>query len=56
MRGDGWDPEVREVAFGTPLADVLSTDEMSQPLLLGGYHGTWLKPAQLAGLNVSPMR
>ena len=53
LRGDGWDPEVREVAFGTPLSDILSADEMSQPLLLGGYHGTWLKPAQLAGLNVS---
>jgi len=53
LRGDGWDPEVREVAFGTPLADVLTAEEMAQPLLLGGYHGTWLKPAQLQGLTVS---
>lgn len=53
LRGDGWDPQVREVAFGTPLADVLSEDEMAQPLLLGGYHGTWLRPSQLSGLAVS---
>jgi len=53
LRGDGWDPEVREVAFGTPLADVLSEGEMAQPLLLGGYHGTWLRPSQLRGLAVS---
>lgn len=53
LRGDGWDPEVREVAFGTPLADVLDDAEMTRPLLLGGYHGTWLTPAQLRGLAVS---
>jgi NADH:ubiquinone oxidoreductase subunit F (NADH-binding) len=53
LRGDGWDPIVREVAYGTPLADVLTESEMQQPLLLGGYHGTWLKPAQMRGLAVS---
>jgi len=53
LRGDGWDPEVREVPFGTPLAEILTGAEMLQPLLLGGYHGTWLKPAQLQGLTVS---
>jgi NADH:ubiquinone oxidoreductase subunit F (NADH-binding) len=53
LRGDGWDPEVREVAYGTPLSEVLSQAEMAQPLLLGGYHGTWLKPAQMQGLRVS---
>ena len=53
LRGDGWDPQVREVAFGTPLAEVLTRAEMAQPLLVGGYHGTWLKPAQLLGLTVS---
>jgi NADH:ubiquinone oxidoreductase subunit F (NADH-binding) len=53
LRGDGRDPVVCEVAFGTPLADVLTEAEMAQPLLLGGYHGTWLKPAQLRGLTVS---
>ena len=53
LRGDGWDPVVREVAYGTPLADILTASEMGQPLLLGGYHGTWLKPAQMKALNVS---
>jgi NADH:ubiquinone oxidoreductase subunit F (NADH-binding) len=53
LRGDGWDPEVREVAFGTPLEDVLTGVEMTQPLLLGGYHGTWLRPHALPGLTVS---
>lgn len=53
LRGDGADPQVREVAFGTPLADVLTGAEMSQPLLLGGYHGTWLCPEQLSDLTVS---
>ena len=53
LRGDGWDPEVREVAFGTPLEEVLTGAEMAQPLLLGGYHGTWLRPAALRGLTVS---
>ena len=53
LRGDGMDPEVREVAFGTPLKGVLTDAEMIRPLLLGGYHGTWLTPAQLRGLRVS---
>jgi len=53
LRGDGWDPEVREVAFGTPLTEVLTDAELAQPLLLGGYHGTWLRPEQLPGLTVS---
>jgi NADH:ubiquinone oxidoreductase subunit F (NADH-binding) len=53
LRGDGLDPGVREVAYGTPLADILNETEMTRPLLLGGYHGTWLRPAQLRGLAVS---
>jgi NADH:ubiquinone oxidoreductase subunit F (NADH-binding) len=53
LRGDGMDPEVREVAFGTPLKDVLTESEMLRPLLLGGYHGTWLTPGLLRGLRVS---
>ena len=53
LRGDGWDPVVREVAYGTLLSEVLTESEMGQPLLLGGYHGTWLKPAQMRGLAVS---
>jgi NADH:ubiquinone oxidoreductase subunit F (NADH-binding) len=53
LRGDGLGPEVREVAYGTPVTDILNLREMTQPLLLGGYHGTWLTAAQLPGLTVS---
>ena len=53
LRGDGRDPVVREVAFGTPLSEVLTAAEMGQPLLLGGYHGTWLTSSQLPGVAVS---
>lgn len=53
LRGDGMDPEVREVAYGTALALVLDKAEMTRPLLLGGYHGTWLRPEQLRGLALS---
>jgi len=53
LRGDGMDPEVREVAYGTALALILDEAEMTRPLLLGGYHGTWLRPEQLRGLALS---
>ena len=53
LRGDGWDPVVCEVAYGTPLSDILTSSEMKQPLLLGGYHGTWLRPAQMSALALS---
>ena len=53
LRGDGMDPEVREVAYGTALALILDEAEMNRPLLLGGYHGTWLRPEQLRGLALS---
>ena len=53
LRGDGMDPEVREVAYGTALALILDKAEMTRPLLLGGYHGTWLRPEQLRGLALS---
>jgi NADH:ubiquinone oxidoreductase subunit F (NADH-binding) len=39
--------------LGTPLSEVLTEAELAQPLLLGGYHGTWLRPEQLRGLRVS---
>ncbi len=53
LRGDGMDSEVREVAYGTALAEILDESEMTRPLLLGGYHGTWLTPPQLSGLALS---
>ena len=41
--GDGPAPEVLEAAGGTRLADALTTRWLpGVPVLLGGYHGTWL--------------
>ncbi len=45
---------VVEVAHGTPWASVLSAEECSGPVLLGGYHGTWARPGELTHARVSP--
>lgn len=42
-----------EVAYGTPWSEVLGPRSLAHPVLLGGYHGTWAGPGQLAGLSVS---
>lgn len=48
-------PEARvvEVAHGTPFVDVLHPAELAGPVLLGGYHGTWVEGDVLADLPVS---
>lgn len=46
-------PLVVEVALGTPWREVLTERRLSSPVLLGGYHGTWAKAGELAGLTVS---
>ena len=51
--GDQPETEVLEVPYGTPWSHVLSGEEMTGPVLLGGYHGTWAAPGQLADLTVS---
>lgn len=38
---------VVEVAAGTPWSWLLTADELSRPVLTGGYHGTWAAPGQL---------
>jgi NADH:ubiquinone oxidoreductase subunit F (NADH-binding) len=48
----GDEAQVLEVAHGTPWSSVLG-DRVDQPVLTGGYHGTWAAPGQLAGLTVS---
>lgn len=45
--------EVLEVPFGTPFADVLPADWAGRPVLLGGFHGTWLTAATLACARIS---
>lgn len=53
--GDGDRPTVLEVAHGTRLEPVLAAvdADADNGLLLGGYHGTWLSGAAVAGLTVS---
>jgi NADH:ubiquinone oxidoreductase subunit F (NADH-binding) len=41
---------VLEVEYGTPITDVVGTP---CPVLLGGYHGTWATPEQVASLRFS---
>lgn len=53
--GDGERPTVLEVAHGAALEPVLAAvdADADNGLLLGGYHGTWLSGAAVAGLTVS---
>jgi NADH:ubiquinone oxidoreductase subunit F (NADH-binding) len=44
---------VVEVPHGTPWHEVLSADELSGPVLLGGYHGVWAPAGLLGRLTVS---
>ncbi|MEO5983101.1 MAG: NADH-ubiquinone oxidoreductase-F iron-sulfur binding region domain-containing protein [Pedococcus sp.] len=44
---------VVEVATGTPWDVVLTEDQLDRPLLVGGYHGTWVAPGQLQGQRVA---
>lgn len=52
LRGDSGSPTVREVRTGTPWHKVLTDSELAGPVLLGGYHGTWAGPGQLAELDI----
>lgn len=44
---------VKEVPLGLPWSDVLSAAELGRPVLVGGYHGTWVPAGGLAGVSVS---
>lgn len=44
---------VVEVALGRPWARVLDARTLARPILVGGYHGTWLAPGALADRTVS---
>lgn len=50
-------PGVYEVAFGTPMTDLLAAaggpSEPLQALLVGGYFGTWVKSSRALGLRLS---
>jgi NADH:ubiquinone oxidoreductase subunit F (NADH-binding) len=51
------DPGVYEIAFGSPLADVIrragGVTERPQALLVGGYGGTWLDAQHMSDLTLS---
>lgn len=44
---------VVEVAHGAPWSEVLSGEALDGPVLVGGYHGTWVPSGALADLRVS---
>jgi NADH:ubiquinone oxidoreductase subunit F (NADH-binding) len=50
-------PGVYEMAFGTPMADLLDAaggaTERMRALLVGGYFGTWVDASQIMGLRLS---
>jgi len=47
LDGDARNSRVLEVPLGTPWVRVLSPDELTSPVLLGGYHGTWASAGAL---------
>ncbi len=50
-------PGVYELAFGTPISDLLAaaggTSEPLQALLVGGYFGTWVAASRAVGLRLA---
>ena len=46
--------EVHEVAFGTPWGEVLRPLPDRAAILVGGFHGAWIRWETLSGLRVSP--
>ncbi|MBK6870231.1 MAG: NADH-quinone oxidoreductase subunit I [Kineosporiaceae bacterium] len=53
--GDGVTGVVLEVPFGTPMREVLSRCgyDLDAPVVIGGYHGTWMTPQMVADRLVS---
>lgn len=51
VRGDTATPRVVEVPHGTSWGAVLG-DDVDRPVLLGGFHGVWVRDGGLAGLTV----
>lgn len=55
ISADGPGGLVLEAPYGVPLAELLSYCgyDPARPLLLGGYHGTWLAPYQVTNSKLS---
>lgn len=47
-------PHVHEVEHGAPLADLVPTALRGEPVLVGGFHGTWVPWETVARATVSP--
>ena len=47
------DVHVVEVEHGASAASVLEPEALAAPLLVGGFHGSWVHPADVAGLEWS---
>ena len=47
------DVHVVEVEHGSTAASVLEADALAAPLLVGGFHGSWVHPADVPGLEWS---
>lgn len=45
--------EVIEVVHGTAWPEILDAEELSRPVLLGGYHGAWVEAGALTDRTVS---
>lgn len=54
LGADSGAARVIEVPYGTAWADLLTVEECSNPVLLGGYHGTWAAAGALQRETVSP--
>ncbi len=46
-------PVVSEVGYGTPLRDVLPASVADRPLLIGGFHGSWVTALSARSARVS---
>lgn len=53
FNGESAGPVVREVAFGTPWSVIVAAEVLDAPVLVGGFHGTWLPAGALRGSVVS---
>ena len=53
LSAPGRRPQVREVAYGVRLRDLLPSYAHGQPALVGGFHGSWATSLTIASARVS---
>lgn len=47
--------EVIEAPHGTPWSSLLDAEELARPMLIGGYHGSWVRAGALTDRTVSAL-